>query len=198
MAHLRRVLVRPQGRRTPLVLAGRPHPTLGDVALARPARTARGAVAVTLHAVPVDLAEANAFVGNFHRHNKPVVMHKFSVGVSDGAELWGVAIAGQPVARLMVDGHTLEATRCCVRDGAPKGCASFLYASLWRAARALGYRRLITYTLQTESGASMRGAGWRIVAELAPRSDARQWTNRPGREWQAVTGQAKFRWEVST
>ena len=149
-----------------------------------------------LHAVPVDLAEANAFVLSHHRHNRPVVGHKFSVGVSDGAELWGVGIAGRPVARLMQDGVTLEVLRCCVRDGAPKGCASFLYGALWRAARALGYLRLITYTLQTESGASLRGAGWKLLAAREPNNPA-GWQSRAGREWQPVVGQAKFLWSAA-
>lgn len=85
--------------------------------------------------------------------------------------------------------------RCCVRDGSPKGTCSFLYAACWRAWRAMGGNRLITYTLQSESGASLRGAGWRVVAQLEP-GDPKQWQSRPGREWQSVVGQAKFRWEI--
>jgi hypothetical protein len=153
---------------------------------------------MTLHAVPITLTEANDFVANFHRHNKPTSGGRFAVGASDGDRLVGVAICGTPVARMLSDGVTAEVTRCCVVDASPKGTCSFLYASCWRAWRAMGGRRLVTYTLQSESGASLRGAGWRVVAELARRSDAQQWTNRPGREWQAVTGQAKLRWEVAT
>ena len=89
-----------------------------------------------------------------------------------------------------------EVLRCCVRDGAPKGACSFLYACCWRAWRAMGGTRLVTYTLQSESGASLRGAGWKVVAELEP-SDPKRWQNRPGREWQPVVGQAKFRWEAA-
>jgi hypothetical protein len=148
-----------------------------------------------LIAVPMDLAEANEFVANFHRHNKPVVGARFAVGASDGEQLWGVAICGRPVARRLQDKATAEVTRCCVRDGAPRGTCSFLYAALWRAWRALGGQRLITYTLQSESGASLRGAGWRVAAEL-PANDKQQWRNRPGREWQPVVGQAKLRWEA--
>lgn len=149
-----------------------------------------------LIAVPVTLAEANEFVRSFHRHNKPTCGGRFAVGVSDGERLVGVAICGTPVARLLTDGVTAEVTRCCVLDDAPKGACSFLYACCWRAWRAMGGQRLVTYTLRTESGASLRGAGWKVIAELAPRGDAQQWTNRPGREWQPVVGQAKFRWEV--
>jgi hypothetical protein len=107
----------------------------------------------------------------------------------------GVAIVGRPVSRHLDNGETLEVTRCCVLDGAPKGACSFLYGAAWRAAKALGWRKLITYTLQSESGASLRGAGWKTVAELAAK-DAGGWTNRPGRDWQAVVGQAKFRWQA--
>jgi hypothetical protein len=152
---------------------------------------------VTLFAVPMDLREANEFVANFHRHNKPVPGARFSVGAGDGSELWGVAIVGRPVARALQQqgGGVAEVVRCCVRDGSPKGTCSFLYAACWRAWRAMGGNRLITYTLQSESGASLRGAGWRVVAQLEP-GDPKQWQSRPGREWQSVVGQAKFRWEI--
>ena len=146
--------------------------------------------------MPVTLTEASEFVGNFHRHNKPPVGGLFACGASDGARLVGVGIVGRPIARHMQDGATVEVTRCCVVDDAPKGACSAIYAALWRAARALGWRRLITYTLQSESGASLRGAGWKVVAEIAGATGA-GWTNRPGREWQSVTGQAKLRWETS-
>ena len=148
-----------------------------------------------IYVVPVQQKEAKEFVANFHRHNKPPAGSVFCVGASDGERLIGVAIVGRPVARRFDDGRTLEVTRCCVVDDAPKGACSFLYARCWRAAKALGWQKLITYTLQSESGASLRGAGWRVVAEL-PGSTGKGWTIRPGREWQSVTGQAKFRWEA--
>ena len=149
-----------------------------------------------LRAVPCDLSEANEFVANFHRHNKPVVGARFSVGASDGERLVGIAICGRPVSRhQQAAGGTAEVTRCCVLIDAPKGTCSFLYACCWRAWRAMGGDRLITYTLQTESGASLRGAGWTVSHELAGATGA-AWTNRAGREWQPVTGQAKICWEV--
>ena len=109
---------------------------------------------------PIDLSEANAFVSTHHRHHKPVVGHKFSIAVSDG-EIRGCAIVGRPVARMLDDGWTLEVNRCCT-DGTRNAC-SMLYAAAWKAAKALGYRRLITYTLPEEGGASLRGAGWTLV-----------------------------------
>ena len=121
---------------------------------------------MSLHAVPMKIAEAREFVDNFHRHNKGPLSGLFAVGVSDGAQLVGVAIVGRPVARMMDDGQTAEVVRCCVTPLAPKGACSFLYARCWQAAKSLGWRRLITYTLQSESGASLRGAGWSVVATL--------------------------------
>jgi len=147
--------------------------------------------------VPMSLSEANEFVANFHRHNKPVQGAKFSIGASDGDRLIGVAIVGRPVARRLDDGITAEVTRCCVLDDAPKGTCSFLYSRAWRAWQALGGHRLVTYTLQSESGASLRGAGWRVVGQSGGFAEGKGWTTRPGREWQSVIGQAKFRWEVA-
>jgi hypothetical protein len=151
---------------------------------------------MSLYAIPVNLREASAFVENFHRHNKAPQGALFAVGASDGQALIGVAIVGRPVSRHLDDGQTAEVVRCCTHDDAPKGACSFLYARCWQAAKALGWRRLITYTLQAESGASLRGAGWRVVAELKG-SDPRAWQSRPGREWQPVVGQAKLRWEAA-
>lgn len=114
--------------------------------------------------VPINLAKANAYVAKFHRHHKPTTGHKFSVAVADEiGTVRGVAIVGRPVARHLDDGWTLEVNRCCT-DGVPNGC-SILYGAAWRAAKAMGYRRVITYTLPTEGGASLRGAGWICLGE---------------------------------
>lgn len=115
------------------------------------------------------LAEANAFVSRHHRHHGPVVGHLFSVGLAVGGEVVGVAIVGRPVARVRQDGYTAEVTRLCVLPGHSNACSK-LYASCWRAARALGYRRLGTYILDDESGASIRAAGWRVVHSVRGRS----------------------------
>lgn len=151
---------------------------------------------MTLSVIPINLREANAFVQSFHRHNKPVTAHRFSIGASDGKKLVGVAIVNNPVARRLADGFTAEVLRCCVVDDAPKGTCSFLYSRAWKIWSAMGGQKLITYTLQEESGASLRGAGWKIVNQ-SPGYTGIGWTNRPGREWQPVTGQAKFRWEIN-
>jgi len=109
---------------------------------------------------PIELSEANAFVSKFHRHHKPVVGHKFSIAVSNDV-VCGVAIVGRPVSRHLDNGLTLEVNRCCT-DGTRNAC-SMLYSAAWKAAKALGYMRLITYTLPEEGGASLRGAGWTLV-----------------------------------
>jgi hypothetical protein len=110
----------------------------------------------------------------------------------DGGVVRGVAQVGRPVARGLQDGWTLEVNRCCT-DGARNAC-SMLYAAAWRAARALGWRRLVTYTLDTESGASLLGAGWRVVGEVRPRPRGWDCDVRPRVDTNPT--QAKLRWEA--
>lgn len=122
-----------------------------------------------LRIVPVTFADACGFVATWHRHHQPPIGHKFSIGVADGDDrLVGVAIVGRPVARSYDDGMTLEVNRTAT-DGTPNA-NSALYGAAWRAAKALGYRRLITYTQAGETGASLRAAGWRVVAQRPPRA----------------------------
>ena len=113
-----------------------------------------------LEVVPITLKEANQFVRDHHRHHGPVTGHKFSIAASDGERIVGVVIVSRPVSRHLDDGWTLEVTRLCT-DGTRNAC-SMLYAAAWRAARAMGYKRLITYILESENGASLRAAGWRL------------------------------------
>jgi hypothetical protein len=147
--------------------------------------------------IPVRLSEAITFVGAFHRHSRPPRGGLFAVGASDGDGLKGVAIVSRPVARMLQDGFTAEVIRCCAQPDAPLGTCSFLYAACWRATRAMGYRRLVTYTLASEGGASLRGAGWTMVAELPPRGPHRAWKGPDrARSWHPTYGQLKLRWEV--
>lgn len=130
----------------------------------------------------------------WHRHHAPPVGHKFSVGVAnDDDVLVGVAMVGRPVARYMDDGVTLEVNRTAT-DGT-RNANSMLYGAAWRAAQALGYRKLITYTQSGESGASLRAAGWRVIGERPPRSG---WTtpSRP-RDDRGVDRVPRTLWEVS-
>lgn len=125
----------------------------------------KGAVATyrreMLRIVPCSLREANAVVSRLHRHHLSVRGRKFSIAIVDGTAVRGVAIIGRPVSRLLDEGLTLEVTRVAT-DGCPNACSA-LYGAAWRVARAMGYRRLVTYTLLNESGASLRGAGWRLA-----------------------------------
>jgi len=107
---------------------------------------------------PITFKEANAFVAKFHRHHKPMQGCKFCLAVSDDDKVVGVAIVGRPVARMLDNGWTLEVNRCCT-DGTKNAC-SMLYSSAWKAAKALGYKRLITYTLPEEGGASLKASNW--------------------------------------
>lgn len=116
-----------------------------------------------LRLAPVDFATAKAFIAEHHRHHDAPVSWKFGVGVYAGESLVGVGIAGRPVSRVLDDGTTVEITRICTVGH--KNTASKLYSALRRAALALGYRRLITYTLASESGVSLRAAGWNPVKQ---------------------------------
>lgn len=118
--------------------------------------------------VPVTLREARRFVGEHHRHNLPPRGWKFGVGLVDEEGLVGVGIASRPVARELDDGFTVEIVRVCVVDDVRNGC-SMLYGALCRAAKALGYRVAVTYTLHTESGSSLKAAGFQAVALLGAR-----------------------------
>lgn len=120
-------------------------------------------MAARLTLCPVGLDEANAFVAAHHRHHRPVVGHKFSLGASLGDAIVGVAIVGRPVSRMRDDGVTLEVTRLCT-DGTRNAC-SFPYGAAARAAFALGYRRIGTYILVSEDGASLRASGWRLIGQ---------------------------------
>ena len=148
--------------------------------------------------VPMTIRESNEFVFNFHRHNKPVQGAKFSIGASDGDNLLGVAIVGRPIARKNDDGFTAEVTRLCVLDDSPKNTCSFLYGRCWRIWQQMGGKRMITYTLQSESGASLRGAGWKIIGEVKPhdRWARKSERDQKKRDWQPIYGQLKFRWGV--
>lgn len=143
--------------------------------------------------VPVKHADANEFVRRLHRHNRPTLGAILCAGVARDGELCGVAIAGRPVARRLDDGLTLEILRVCT-DGTRNAC-SMLYGAIRRAAKALGYTRVITYTLPSEGGASLRAAGYRFDGEAG--GSGAMWGTRDGRT-QDVVGDdmvgGKWRW----
>jgi hypothetical protein len=156
--------------------------------------------------VPVDKTKARAFIQEHHRHNEaPSPMQvSFAVGLEADGELVGVMTAGRPVARMLADGFTLEVNRTCVRDF-HRNANSRLYGACARAAKALGYRRLVTYTLQDESGVSLKASGWTCVADIGvrswaddndpdkrPRKDVTLWGDRNN-----AANLPKYRWELA-
>jgi len=142
---------------------------------------------------PITLKQANAVIALFHRHNRPVVGARWAIGAEVNGAVVGVCIVGRTTARMLHSDTTAEVTRLCTCPDAPKNTCSFLYAAARRIWFAMGGKRLLTYTLQSESGASLRGAGWKIAAEV----EGAQW-GRPSRARgeQTVCSQDKFRWET--
>jgi len=140
--------------------------------------------------VPITLREANAFVERVHRHHGPSRGCRFCLAAAVGETIVGVAIAGRPVARRLDDGWTIEVTRLAT-DGTRNAC-SFLYAACRRVAQAMGYRRVLTYTLDSEGGVSLRAAGWDLVAA----SPGGSWScaSRPRVDTHPLQG--KLRWEA--
>lgn len=145
-----------------------------------------------LTVVPCDFDEANAFIARHHRHHQPLKFHKFSLAVADEAgEIRAVCMVNRPTARMLDDGMTLEVTRLA-SDGCPNAC-SCLYGAAWRAAKALGYGKLITYILESESGTTLKASGWKLIGK------------RGGGSWDTPTRprvdkhplQKKFLWEAS-
>ena len=125
-----------------------------------------------LEIVPMTLREANAYVEQHHRHHGPATGQKYSIGLSDGGKIVG-----------------LEVNRLCT-DGTKNAC-SMLYAAAWRAARAMGYKRLVTYILESENGASLRAAGWKCVGQAG----GLRWTGERRPEVDLYPAQMKIRFE---
>lgn len=108
----------------------------------------------------VELSEANEFIATHHRHHKPVVGHRFSIGAARGNILVGVAIVGRPVSRKTDQKHVVEVTRLCT-DGTRNAC-SFLYSTAANIASRMGFYSIQTFTLEEESGSSLKAAGWTL------------------------------------
>ena len=146
---------------------------------------------MALSVVPCRLQAASEFVRLHHRHHGPLRFHKFSLAIVDGEDRTrGVAIVGRPVARALDDGWTLEVSRVAT-DGVRNGC-SMLYGACRRAAFALGYRRLITYILDTEPGTSLRAAGWQCVGKVR----GKPWNTPRRRRIDKHPIQDRYRWEA--
>lgn len=143
---------------------------------------------------PISIREANRYVLHHHRHHRPPQGALFAIAAEHDGQLVGVAIVGRPVGRGLQDGRTVEITRVAT-DGTRNAC-SFLYGRARRAAAALGYERVVTYTRQDESGASPRGAGFEQTALLDARSWGDEYRIDGGRHDQS-TPAPRVRWEVA-
>lgn len=143
--------------------------------------------------VPLPLDEANAFVAEHHRHHPPVVGCKFALGAATAEGICAVAIVGRPVARGLDDGWSVEITRLCVAEHLEhaSNAASWLLGRVRRAAGALGYRRIYTYTLASETGVSLRAAGFRAIYPVTGRS----WTTATRPRVDKHPTQDKIAWE---
>lgn len=141
---------------------------------------------------PITLDQAQTFVRDWHRHNRDNAGGCWAIAAMRGDELVGVAICGRPVSPVMQRRGYLEILRVAVLEGVEGGC-SMLYARCKRIGQLMGYQRFNSYTRPGESGASLKAAGFRQVAKVAP-ARGRGWQSRPGRA--AQPRQAKFRWEA--
>lgn len=146
---------------------------------------------MSLRLVPITLRDANEFVRQHHRHHRPPQGGLFAIACARGEEIAGVVIIGRPVARGLQDGFTAEVTRLATRG--ERNACSILYGAAWRASRAMGYQRLVTYTLASEHGSSLRASGWRTVGSVEGRSWSRSSRPRVDRH----PTQDKIRWEVT-
>lgn len=140
---------------------------------------------------PLTLKQANDLVAQWHRHHKPCVGHRFSIGVLSGGEFVGAAITGRPVAR-MVDWTTVAEVTRLVTNGTDNACSK-LYSAAARAAQAMGFVSIQTYILAEELGTSLKAAGWVKVGDTA----GGNWSHgqRKGLRREDQPMGAKQRWE---
>jgi hypothetical protein len=143
---------------------------------------------------PITFKDAKAFVNEHHRHNVSPQGHKFSIGLYDGELLIGVVMVGRPIARNNDDGITAEVIRCCVIEGY-KNANSMLYGAAWRTAKGMGYKKIITYTLVSESGISLKAAGWEQVSIVKGREKGWDVPSRPRVKAERYPTEDKIKWE---
>ncbi len=136
---------------------------------------------------PITFRTACDFISEHHRHHKPTVGCKFSLGLYDDNKLVGVAVCGRPVSRFLDDGMTCEINRLCT-DGTFNAC-SMLYGACCRVAKEMGYRKIITYILSSENGASLRASNFICDGEAG----GTHWTGARNRG-QEIPAEKKTRW----
>ncbi|MDM1046256.1 MULTISPECIES: XF1762 family protein [Myroides] len=158
-------------------------------------------MAKILQTKPITIKEANIFISKYHRHHRPTTKNcgKWAISVINklNNELVGVAICANPVSATYMDGYTLEITRLCVNNEAPLGTASFLLSNCAKIWQTMGGKKIITYTLDYESGASLKGAGWEQVAEVKPHNNWKNKSKLDGieRDNLVIYQHKKYRWE---
>lgn len=158
-------------------------------------------MATKIKSKPITIKRANEFVQANHRHHRPTSRNtgKWAISAvcSDTEQLFGVAISGNPVSATYMDGFTLEVTRLCVLEDAPKGTCSFLLANCAAIWKRMGGKRILTYTLDYESGASLKGAGWEQVGTVSPHNNWKNKSKMDGkpRDELKIYRQKKYRWE---
>lgn len=107
---------------------------------------------------PITLKQASEFINTHHRHHKATVGCKFAIGCYEKDIMVGVAVSGRPVSRYLDDGLTCEINRVCT-DGTYNAC-SMLYGACCRIAKAMGYKKIITYILESENGSSLKASNF--------------------------------------
>jgi len=148
-----------------------------------------------LRIIPLTIKQSNRLVMQWHRHHKPVVGHRFAVGIVDEiGTLHGAAIVGRPASRELDQYLTAEVTRL-VTDGTPHAC-SMLYAACARAAQALGFSMIQTYILDTEPGTSVKAAGWLLDGHTSGGNWNHSW-RKGRREDQPMTPKQRWRKQLN-
>ena len=142
--------------------------------------------------VPIKQDEAKVFINKHHRHHKAPVGSVFQIAAAVDNKIIGVAMVGRPVSRILDNGWTLEVNRLCT-DGTKNVC-SMLYSACWRVAKNLGYKKLITYILNNETGSSLKGAGWINVGSCGGGS----WSNKSRPRVDKHPLQNKIKFEIRT
>ena len=139
---------------------------------------------------PTTLKFAQDYIKKYHRHNIPPVGCKFAICICDSDRVCGVAVCGRPVSRFLDDGETLEIYRCCT-DGTKNAC-SCLYGACRRIAKSMGYKKVITYTLQSESGTSLKASNF-INDGIA---GGKEWTGTRKKDYYISPKEKKIRWHI--
>jgi hypothetical protein len=147
---------------------------------------------------PLTLKEANEFVDHHHSHNKRVQGYKFAIGAIYDGKLVGVSICGRPISATLDNKKTIELLRSCVLDDAPKNTNSFLYGRSWRVAEAMGYKKMITYTLIREKASACKAIGMKIVGQT--KDSTKAWAHKEKKDGikrlaQEIYKELKYRWE---